>query len=699
MNLTQLALENFGKFKNFECRFTDGLNVIKGANETGKSTLVSAITSLLYEDPAAPHEKTEDFKTWGAHKASILKAGIASKSFTGILEKDFDRGRTRLDNSALNVTIDDKSRIFEVITGAVGFPSAELFEATSCIKQGEITQIGRSVEAIKNKLEAMVTGGKEDLAASRIAGKIDRRIEEISRNDQHRPGLIQALEQKQSSLNYNIDKISRDINNLKTWRNALAQVEIAYANGMEDYQAKKQKLGNALKVEVAGNKSKQLDDRIKEIASQVSRSKEAGERVQFVNQKLKQAVSIPQESRNQIEELESILKYLRPKQKDLENELEAERGKYEKFKISGGISVLTFLGLGSLVFAVADYFLQLTVYFIHAGAAGLALILLALFLFSKGTQTRSFLKNQLADKQKKAAEVKADIEKANGELKQALAKFNIVSADQVRQLAWKRSELENQLTAEKETCIKYLAGSTQQELEIQLQNLEKELVGLKSEQQGGEKLDPAEIERLKLITAQLEEQKNTLEHETRNLQRQIETTEGGAELLASYLERQEEVATEKIRLVEELAILSLTKECVEKARQNVMISTLDLLEKRTSEILDLISDGKYNKVRFDRASLNFEVFSQEKNDWANPRKELSQTTIEQIYLTARLSLTEILGDEARPPIILDDPFESFDAKRRENSIKLLKQMARDRQIFLLTSGDAYDAWADNTIQL
>ena len=699
MNLTQLALENFGKFKNFECRFTDGLNVIKGANETGKSTLVTAITSLLYEDPGVPDDKMEDFKTWGAAKASILKAGIVSQTFTGMIEKDFDRGSARLDNSALNVTIDDKNRIFEVITGAVGFPSAELFEATSCIKQGEITQIGRSVEAIKNKLEAMVTGGKEDLAASKITAKIDQRIAEISRNDNQRPGLIQALEQKQSSLNYNIDKISRDINNLKTWRNALAQVEITYNNGLEDYDTKKRKLDGALIIAEAGQKSKQLDDKIKEMSGQVARAKEAGERVKFIAQKLKQVANIPQESRNQIEELESILKYLRPKQKDLEQELEAERGKFQNFKISGAISALAVLGLGGVAFAAADYFLQLIGYFIEAGGAGLALLLLALFLFSKANQTRAFLKNQLADKQKKAEEAKTDIEKANEQLKQALTEFKIESTDQVRQIAWKRSELENQLTAEKETYVKYLAGSTEEELEIQLQNLEKEFAGIKSEQHNGEKLDPAEVERLKLITAQLEEQKNTLENEIRNLQRQIETTEGGAELLASYLERQEDIAAEKIRLVEELAVLSLTKECIEKSRQNVMISTLDLLEKRTSEILDLITDGRYNQVRFERATLNFEVYSSEKNGWVNPRKELSQGTIEQIYLTARLSLTEILGDEAKPPIILDDPFESFDSKRRENSLKILKQMARDRQIFLLTSGDTYDSWADNMIQL
>jgi uncharacterized protein YhaN len=170
-------------------------------------------------------------------------------------------------------------------------------------------------------------------------------------------------------------------------------------------------------------------------------------------------------------------------------------------------------------------------------------------------------------------------------------------------------------------------------------------------------------------------------------------------LLASYVERKEAAGSKMTDYVEELAILNLTKECIEKARQNVMVSTLELLEKRTSEILEMITDDKYNRVRFDKATLKFEVFSKEKNDWVEPHQELSQATVEQIYLTARLALTEILGDSSKPPIILDDSFERFDPSRHDITMKMLKKMAKDRQILLLTSDEGYESYADNLIQL
>ena len=60
---------------------------------------------------------------------------------------------------------------------------------------------------------------------------------------------------------------------------------------------------------------------------------------------------------------------------------------------------------------------------------------------------------------------------------------------------------------------------------------------------------------------------------------------------------------------------------------------------------------------------------------------------------------EILGDKAKPPIILDDTFDRFDPERHDGTMKLLKQLSEDRQILLLTSDDHYDRWADKTIQL
>ena len=48
MKIKELRLKNFGKFTNKEIHFLDGMNVIYGENESGKSTLYTFIRAMLF---------------------------------------------------------------------------------------------------------------------------------------------------------------------------------------------------------------------------------------------------------------------------------------------------------------------------------------------------------------------------------------------------------------------------------------------------------------------------------------------------------------------------------------------------------------------------------------------------------------------------------------------------------------------------
>ena len=55
-----------------------------------------------------------------------------------------------------------------------------------------------------------------------------------------------------------------------------------------------------------------------------------------------------------------------------------------------------------------------------------------------------------------------------------------------------------------------------------------------------------------------------------------------------------------------------------------------------------------------------------------------------VMLCMRLSLVDALFREAKPFVILDDPFVNLDDRRTEEALKLLQELARDRQIIYLT---------------
>jgi uncharacterized protein YhaN len=123
------------------------------------------------------------------------------------------------------------------------------------------------------------------------------------------------------------------------------------------------------------------------------------------------------------------------------------------------------------------------------------------------------------------------------------------------------------------------------------------------------------------------------------------------------------------------------------------------LNAATSDILNTLTSGKYSNVRFSESDLKFQVLSDEKGDWINPEDALSTSTIEQIYLAARLAMTDIISEKRNSLLILDEPFSDYDDNHLDNAMKVLKSMAGDHQILLLTSKNKYDQWADATITL
>ena len=48
MKIDNIKINGFGKIKNKEIEFKDGINIVYGANEAGKSTILKFIMSMFY---------------------------------------------------------------------------------------------------------------------------------------------------------------------------------------------------------------------------------------------------------------------------------------------------------------------------------------------------------------------------------------------------------------------------------------------------------------------------------------------------------------------------------------------------------------------------------------------------------------------------------------------------------------------------
>ncbi len=70
--------------------------------------------------------------------------------------------------------------------------------------------------------------------------------------------------------------------------------------------------------------------------------------------------------------------------------------------------------------------------------------------------------------------------------------------------------------------------------------------------------------------------------------------------------------------------------------------------------------------------------------------QLSTGTRDQLYFALRLAVCSVLGDDSdAAPILLDDPFLTFDDTRAARALTLLRRLAQKRQIILLTCRSTY----------
>ena len=67
MQLRNLLLKNFRRFDRIEINFERGLNLVKGPNEAGKSTLQDAIITGLLDRPTGK-QKERQHQKWGEER-------------------------------------------------------------------------------------------------------------------------------------------------------------------------------------------------------------------------------------------------------------------------------------------------------------------------------------------------------------------------------------------------------------------------------------------------------------------------------------------------------------------------------------------------------------------------------------------------------------------------------------------------------
>lgn len=216
----------------------------------------------------------------------------------------------------------------------------------------------------------------------------------------------------------------------------------------------------------------------------------------------------------------------------------------------------------------------------------------------------------------------------------------------------------------------------EQDIKREKYNLEKEKEEIKNKYN----IELYDIENskndLEEITSRINEEKiklNTLEVEEKSIVNKLE----------DLIKLEEEFATihEQLKEIEQKNYeINLAKDFLEKAYEKMKKNITPKFTFNLSENIKNITNGKYTNINVnDENGLIVEI----QNGEYIPAERLSIGTIDQLYLSLRISMIEEISKE-KMPIILDEAFAYFDDERLENILKYLTQKYKQHQLIIFT---------------
>lgn len=633
MKINKIKINSYGKLKEKEIKLKDGINIIYGKNESGKSTLLNFIVNSFYgiskNKKGKEYSDVEKYTPWlGEEFSGKLEYELNNKNKYEIY-RDFKKKNPKI----FNENMEDISKEFNIdkSKGNEFFyeqtkVDEELFLSTVVVGQQEVKLGKQEQNILVQKIANLVGTGDDNVSYKRAIDRINRRLlDEIgTQRSREKPiniinKKIEDLEQKKQELEkyedikYEIEenknKLEEEISDLNNKNNLLKEIKII--NEKEKIEKEK--------IKIKENIKKENIEKIKLIKEKINKIKNENKNIfEINNEKTKNNKKINKEKNKLNKKIIIIFIFL---------------------------LIINFLQFIFIKNKLINYIFLLTVP-----------MTLIYFIISKNKLNKKIKKQKNIDENnlKNIEKINLEINNLNNEIN-LLEKNNNNLEKEINNL---KSNLNLKINLEKEKIKnKYLNKIEKSEIInfINLENINYEIEKLQNE-----------INNKKIRS-------HTLELDKKNIEPKLDNLSKIEEELVNNNERMSTL--NKLNLSFELA-KEILAESYEEMRNTVTPKFTQELSKNISEI----TEKKYSKIMFnDEQGLIVEL---ESGNYV-PASKLSIGTIDQLYLSLRLSMIDELSEE-NLPIILDEAFAYYDTERLTNILKYLDEKYKTHQIILFT---------------
>lgn len=174
---------------------------------------------------------------------------------------------------------------------------------------------------------------------------------------------------------------------------------------------------------------------------------------------------------------------------------------------------------------------------------------------------------------------------------------------------------------------------------------------------------------------------NDIKIEQNIIEEKINILNKGVKDLLEIEESIENLENDILNMDKEKKAIELAKETILNVSKDIHQEFAPTINKRVGEIVNKITNNKYEKVKIDD-KLNIGVIEPETKEIVNINS-LSGGTIDQLYFALRYGIIDEIKNGSLP-LILDDCFIQYDDMRLEKMIDFLIEESKKRQIILFT---------------
>jgi DNA repair exonuclease SbcCD ATPase subunit len=705
MRITRLRLSDFKTHEELEIEPAAGLTIVRGPNEAGKSTIQQAIELALFRKADANREDIRQAWTWGSSEPPSVELDFVVEGTSASLRKRFGGTRAEAELTVGGQTIHDYALISDELADLTGVPTEAFYRATASVGHSQLDAVGGDEPAIGDRLQQAISGA--DRGTAKAKKKLEAAVRRYRTEGHKNPGLLKVAREHIATLE----------GDLAEGEAALARLEADRAQWVEANERREEleikltrqqaDLAEAQRAQALAAKRDAAQDRY----SRLKRATELTETQGEVQRELPTSLPLAQ-LRTAVSRAQSLEFELSELEAEIDTAVEAAEAEGPDLVPPRPMRWLVAAALLVLVGWLAMFLLRASGFMGVAVVAAIAVGVLVTLLqaFRQARKRRIYgLTMQLAETQMNARQEHARARQEtyrrvrrelDGTL-EALGAADVRGAESILASTEKQTERLAQIEGE-------LRGLGFDEGNIRRLEEARDQAANEAEQaahalaaMGSLVHDPERaLQSAQRQVALTSPARDAARSEADQAQGRVDANQVDAELVAGLAERLAAAGDHHAELERRMLVYQGTLAAIAAAEAATLKTAARYLEEHMGPTIEAVTDGRYDDIEVDEQSLAFKVRAPETGEFVEV-EQLSQGTADQLFLAARLGLVRLVTLGRLPPLILDDPFVTFDAARGERALRMVKRMAHEHgfQVLYLTCSDRFDKLADKLVVL